>query len=115
MKILLFLSILLFSIPEETIKKVVNSCGDKEHKTTGKMPEKVEDCKDDDEPACKLVKIQKKDPNMNKNFCAIIHGKYKDVIDEVRDLIDAENIEVLESSYYIKNKYIFFLPFFLFY
>ena len=111
MKILLFLSILLFSIPEETIKKVVNSCGDKEHKTTGKMPEKVEDCKDDDEPACKLVKIQKN--NDNKNFCAIIHGKYKDIIREVRDLIGAD-IEVSESSY-IKNKYIIFLSFFLFY
>ena len=115
MKIFLFLIILLFFSREETIQRVVNSCGNKDHKTTGKMPESPEDCKDDDEPACKLVKITKKN-NRDKNFCAIIHGKYNDddVIKEVRALVDAEKIEVLGNSF-IRNKYILSFVFFLFY
>ena len=114
MKIFLFLIILLFFSQEETIQRVVNSCGNIDYKRTGKMPESPEDCKDDDEPACKLVKITKN--NRDKNFCAIIHGKYNDddVIKEVRALVDAEKIEVLGSSF-IRNKYILSFVFFLFY
>ena len=96
------------------VDKVVNSCGDKDHKTTGKMPNKKEDWTEHDEPACRLVNITKN--GQNKRFCAIIHGKYNDpdVINEVRALVDAEKIEVLGSSF-IRNKYILSFVFFLFY
>ena len=62
----------------------------------------------------KLVKILKKNTNMDKNFCAIIHGKYNDnvVINEITALIDAESIQISESSF-IKNKYIFSFVYFL--
>ena len=112
MKIFLFLIILLFYSEESTIEqKVVNSCGDSEHKITGKMPTEPEHCKDDDEHACKFVNITK--DGINKSFCAIIHGKFndKDVLDEVKGLIRADNLEVLESSF-IKNKYIFYFFYF---
>ena len=86
----LFTFILLNYSFQETEPLVVNSCGNKEYKTTNSMPKKKEDCKDDDEPACKLVNVTKN--NIEKRFCAIIHGKYndKDVIKEVEDLINAK-------------------------
>ena len=115
MKIFLFLIIILFFSQVSNVDKVVNSCGDEAHKTTGKMPDRKEDCIDGIEPACRFVNIIK--DGQNKRFCAIIHGKYndKDVINEIKELIKAENLEVLESSF-IKNKYIFFIfSIFLFY
>ena len=115
MKIFLFLIILLFFSQVSNVDKVVNSCGNDDHKTTGKMPNEKEDCKDLDEPACRLVNITKN--GQNKRFCAIIHGKYndKDVINEIKKLIKADYLDVLESSF-IKNKYIFFIfSIFLFY
>ena len=79
------------------------------------MPNKKEEWTEHDEPACRLVNIIKN--GQNKRFCAIIHGKYndEDVRKEIKELIKADYLDVLESSF-IKNKYIFFIfSIFLFY
>ena len=80
-------------------QKVINSCGN-DFKNNNEMPNKTDDCKDDEEPFCKFVKITKNGDSIQ--FCAIIHGNYddEDVIKEVKDLING-TIEVSESKYLI--------------
>ena len=114
MKYYLILLIVLLNLFEDTInQEVVNSCGSDEYKATNNMPQKVEDCKDRDEPYCKYVYIEKR--NETKAFCAIIHGKYndQDVINDVKALIGAKNLTVLGSLTNSINYIIYFLFTFL--
>ena len=115
MKYFLILLIVLLNLFEgSTINQgVVNSCGSDKYKATIDMPQKVEDCKDRDEPYCKYVFIQK--GREKKAFCAIIHGKYndQDVINDVKALIKADNITVLGSLTNSINYIIYFLITFL--
>ena len=108
MKYFFILLFLLFYLFKESTVGVVNSCGNDKYKISNEMPEKVEDCKDVDEPHCKFVNITK-DGGENKRFCAIIHGKYndKEVLDEVERLIKAK-ISVSESSRFGIKYFIFF-------
>ena len=110
MKCFLFL-FLFFNIIEllqsETVLQVVNSCGN----PTSGIPSKKEDCKDNDEPACKFVTIKKGQDE--KKFCAIIHGKYNDegVINEVKNLINAEEVIVEGENFIMGTKPILFFIF----
>ena len=92
--------------------KVVNSCGAENIKASNNQPNKVDDCKDPEEPACKFVTVQKDDDI--KKFCAIIHGKYNDeeVISEVNQLINGK-ITVEGKGFYVKAEYILIFIFIL--
>ena len=84
MKIFIFLITLVYF--NKISSQVVNSCGLKDTR----MPNISDDCKDDEEPACKMVTIEPNgDPQNKKKFCAIVHGKYNDeqVLKEVGELI----------------------------
>ena len=111
MKCFLFL-FLFFNIIEllqsESVPPVVNSCGNPPD--TG-IPSKKEDCKDDDEPACKFVTIRK--GGDDKKFCAIIHGKYNDdgVINEVKNLINANEVIVEGANFIMGTKPLLFFIF----
>ena len=87
--------------------QVVNSCGKTK---TSDQPKELSDCKDPEEPACKLVKVTIK--NVEKNFCAIIHGKYNDdqVLREVSKLIRGE-VKVDGNAFMINLNYIIILFF----
>ena len=109
---LLFIFILLnysFQDPEpSTEQKVVNSCGNDKFKTSSSMPQNADDCIDPEEPACKFVSVTKN--NIEKKFCAIIHGKYKDddVKKEVEKLINAK-IKIEGKGFYNKIEYMLIL------
>ena len=111
---LLFIFILLNYSFQETDQnsdqeqKVVNSCGNDKFKTSSSMPKNSDDCIDPDEPACKFVSITKN--NIEKRFCAIIHGKYKDddVKNEVEKLINAK-IKIEGKGFYNKIEYMLIL------
>ena len=92
--------------------KVVNSCGAENIKASNTQPNKVDDCKDPEEPACKFVTVQKDDDI--KKFCAIIHGKYNDeeVISEVNQLINGK-ITVEGKGFYVKAEYLLIFIFIL--
>ena len=106
MKYFIFLFALNYFIKISSSTQVVNSCG----KKGSDEPSKVEECKDPDEPACKMVKV---DINGQKKiFCAIIHGKYNDdqVLDEVKQLING-TVKVEGNGYMINLNYIIILFF----
>ena len=105
------LLIILFNFVINQTGKVVNSCGKNKNYTA---PTTQEDCKDPDEKFCKFVNITKNGTNIL--FCAVIHGKYndEDVLKEVKDLIKADNLEVLGSKYLIgKSPIIYFIFFYI--
>ena len=109
-QILLFIILFNFIINQTETNKVVNSCG----KTNYDAPEKVEDCKDQNEEYCKFVNIV--NGTMNISFCAVIHGKYddRDVWNEVKELINAKEIKVSGSKYLIgKNPFIYIVFFYI--
>ena len=103
------LLIILFNFVINQTGNVVNSCGKFKNYTA---PKTQEDCKDPDEKFCKFVNITKNGTNIL--FCAVIHGKYNDeeVLEDVRNLINAETIEVLGSKYLIGKSPIFYFVFF---
>ena len=109
MKIILFVIILFFCSLEdsqEDVRPVVNSCGSSHYKTSKEQPTEQFDCKDPDEPACKLIKITKNYTQIS--FCGVVHGKYNDVevINDVKNLIKVDELEVLKGNI-IKTKFIF--------
>ena len=115
MKIFFFLFFIIFFFDCQTGgKSVVNSCGNKGYKATKNMPDKAENCKDSDEPYCKLITIlEKLDSKEPIKFCGIVHGKYndKEVLSEVKDLIKVYDIKVekgniLKSSLILKFLFI---------
>ena len=87
--------------------QVVNSCGKTK---TSDQPKELSDCKDPEEPACKLVTV--KINEKTKQFCAIIHGKYNDeqVLREVSELIRGE-VNVKGNAFMINLNYIIILFF----
>ena len=106
----LLIVIILNQLKEETVNKVVNSCGSDKYKISSDSPNNPEDCKDKDEPACKLVSITKGlNGQESKKYCAIIHGKYNDneVLKDVGDLIKATVI-VEGNGPITKIKYIIY-------
>ena len=108
MKIFFFFIFILLNnkFLEETIPEVVNSCGAGNFKINGQQPTHKDNCTDPDEPACRFVTITK--DGSDKKFCAIIHGKYKDVREEVEELIKAKII-IGEKGFYIKTNYMLIL------
>ena len=93
-------------------QSVVNSCGNK-FKTTQNQPQTQEDCKDDDEPACKLVIVYETNSDKaDKQFCAVIHGKANDntVLDSVKKLI-GRKVEIKGNGKSIKFKLLFIIGF----
>ena len=109
MKYFIFLFALNYFIKISSSTQVVNSCG----KKTSDEPSKVEECKDLEEPACKMVTVTIN--KEKKKFCAIIHGKYNDdqVLKDVRALIDGD-VEVEGNGYMINLNYIIILFFTIF-
>ena len=118
LKAILLLFILFNQIFNQKTQ-VINSCGKEGFKTNHSMPITQEDCKDADEKFCKFVRINK--DNENITFCAVVHGNYndKDVLDEVKKLINVKEIEVLGSNHLIGRnsiiiKIFFYILLFLF-
>ena len=103
MKYCLFLLLIIIELFQYQAN-VVNSCGNTGIVGSSTEPTKEEDCKDSDEPACKLVHIKKGD--QEKHFCAIIHGKYndQDVLNDVKKMINADALEVTGTGFVIKAK-----------
>ena len=69
---------------------VVNSCGTTETKISGTEPTNKDACKDSNEPDCKLVKVYKvgSENEIDKQYCAVIHGKTDDnVLNSVKTII----------------------------
>ena len=101
MKYFIFLLVLNYFIKiSSSSTKVVNSCG----LTTSDQPTCKEQCKDPNEPACKMVTVEI--DHIQKKFCAIIHGKYNDdqVLKEVKDLIKGDDVTVtVEGNGYMYN------------
>ena len=111
MKYFIFLLVLNYFIKiSSSSTKVVNSCG----LTTSDEPKKLEDCKDPNEPACKMVTVTI--DKIKKKFCAIIHGKYNDdqVLKEVIELIKGDNVTVEGNGYMYNLNYIIILFFTIF-
>ena len=104
MKNVLFFVFFFCILIGSAINQVVNACGNEKYKKSNSEPNSVEDCKDEVEPACKLVELTKN--NVIKKYCAIIHGKYndEDVISEVKSLIGASDLKVSGTSFIIKTK-----------
>ena len=104
MKNILFLIFFFCILNGYTINQVVNACGSDDIKKSTSEPNTEEDCKDNEEAACKLVEITKN--SITKKYCAIIHGKYndQDVISDVKSLIGADELKVSGKSFIIKTK-----------
>ena len=109
MKYFIFLFALNYFIKISSSTQVVNSCGKKD----SKEPILSEECKDREEPACKMVTVEIN--KQIKNFCAIIHGKYNDdqVLKEVNALING-TVKVVGNGYMINLNYIIILFFIIF-
>ena len=110
MKYFIFLLLLNYFIKiSSSSTKVVNSCG----LTTSDQPTSKEQCKDREEPACKMVTVEIN--KQIKNFCAIIHGKYNDdqVLDEVKQLING-TVNVVGNACMNNLNYIIILFFIIF-
>ena len=92
----------------ENVRKVINSCGKDEYKTSNTMPSNKEDCKDDNEIYCKLVTITK--DSEETKFCAIIHGDYNDesVLKEVGENINA-TVKVDGSNHLTGKNIIYYI------
>ena len=115
--------LLLFILFNQNINQnisVINSCGKDDFKISHKMPTSQDDCKDGSEKFCKFVSI-KDNNNETFKFCAVVHGNYndKDVLDEVKKLINVKEIEVLGSNHLIGRnsiiiKIFFYILLFLF-
>ena len=109
--------LLLFILFNQIINQktqVINSCGKEGFKTNHSMPSKQEDCKDENEKFCKFVNITTEKGNIK--FCAVVHGNYndKEVLDEVKTLINVTSIEVLGSNHLIgKNSIIIKIFFYI--
>ncbi len=107
MKFFIFLIVLIYFNNASTNDPVVNSCG----KKGTDQPNSENDCKDVEEPACKMVTVTLKD-QPPKSFCAIIHGKYNDeqVLREVGALIEGD-VKVTGNGFMINLNCIFILFF----
>ena len=106
MKFFIFLIALIYFNNISSNTQVVNSCG----KKGTEQPTSENDCKDDEEPACKMVTVALNGQSETKSFCAIIHGKYNDVLDEVGDLIHG-HVTVTGNGFMINLNCIFILFF----
>jgi len=106
MKFFIFLIALIYFNNASSNDPVVNSCG----KKGPDQPNSENDCKDGEEPACKMVKVTLN--GKTKKFCAIIHGKYNDldVKKEVENLING-TVEVTGKGFMINLNCIFVLFF----
>ena len=106
MKFFIFLIALIYFNNASSNDPVVNSCG----KKGSEQPNSENDCKDVEEPACKMVKVTLN--RKTKQFCAIIHGKYNDeqVLEEVNKLING-TVEVTGNGFMINLNCIFILFF----
>ena len=108
MKFFIFLIALIYFNNISSNTQVVNSCG----KKGTEQPTSENDCKDAEEPACKMVTVALDGQSETKRFCAIIHGKYNDeqVLLEVGKLIHG-NVTVTGNGFMINLNCIFILFF----
>lgn len=102
--------------PNPKLTQVVNSCGDGEGIKEGNPPNDVNDCKDKNEHACKMVTVSTVNGEgkeiVEKQYCAIIHGKYNDqeVWSKVGDIV-GKKIKIEGSGNFIKISYLVIVGF----